>query len=493
MSSKRGSIGISRRRALRHLGVSLSALTVGCVSSASDILPLPSEDVPDLGGDVPDLTTPPDLSEILPSTPKELLAGIDAVVVLMMENRSFDHYLGTLTQDTRYPGKRRPDGLTFSESNPDGKGNLVKVAKLLNYEPKDPPHGWDSCHTQFGGGKNDGFVKEYIARHGDKYGPDVMGYYDRSQLPYYYALADHFTLCDRWFASVMGPTWPNRFYLHAGSSGGKKDNTGFTSGGPTTLWERMKQRGFVGKNYMVGPAAWYWGAYPGKLLSSNPTAKIAEFFKDCKDGTLPPFSIIDPDFLTNDDHPSHNVQLGQALIASVVQAIAQSPQWGRTLLVITYDEHGGFFDHVPPPTVADDEADFRQLGFRVPTLVLGGKVRASFVDSTVYNHASVAATVQQRFGTARLSARTDASAVLTACLDPARHRTPAPPPTDLPKVPLRLTEALRFSGIHSQPEMVALQQRGVIPRQLIDPRTDRERTLSWLRHGVELGAIELLD
>jgi hypothetical protein len=101
--------------------------------------------------------------------------------------------------------------------------------------------------------------------------------------------------------------------------------------------------------------------------------------------------------------------------------------------------------------------------------------------------------VQQRFGTARLSARTDAAAVLTACLDPARHRTPAPPPTDLPKVPLRLTEALRFSGIHSQPEMVALQQRGVIPRQLIDPRTDRERTLSWLRHGVELGAIELLD
>ena len=94
MSSKRGSIGISRRRALRHLGVSLSALTVGCVSSASDILPLPSEDVPDLGGDVPDLTTPPDLSEVLPSTPKELLAGIDAVVVLMMENRSFDHYLG---------------------------------------------------------------------------------------------------------------------------------------------------------------------------------------------------------------------------------------------------------------------------------------------------------------------------------------------------------------------------------------------------------------
>ena len=99
--------------------------------------------------------------------------------------------------------------------------------------------------------------------------------------------------------------------------------------------------------------------FPGRLLSLNPVVRGDEFFKDAKAGTLPPFSIIDPDFLTNDDHPSHNVQLGQALIASVVQAIAQSPQWGRTLLIITYDEHGGFFDHVPPPTVADDEADFR--------------------------------------------------------------------------------------------------------------------------------------
>ena len=495
MSSKRGSIGISRRRALRHLGVSLSALTVGCVSSASDILPLPSEDVPDLGGDVPDLTTPPDLSEILPSTPKELLAGIDAVVVLMMENRSFDHYLGTLTQDTRYPGKRRPDGLTFGESNPDGKGNLVKVAKLFNYEPKDPPHGWDSCHTQFGGGKNDGFVKEYIARHGDKYGPDVMGYYDRSQLPYYYALADHFTLCDRWFASVMGPTWPNRFYLHAGSSGGKKDNTGFTSGGPTTLWERMKQRGFVGKNYMVGPAAWYWGAYPGKLLSSNPTAKIAEFFKDCKDGTLPPFSIIDPDFLTNDDHPSHSVQLGQALMATLISAVMQSPQWSRTLFVITYDEHGGFYDHVAPPKMADDLADFAQVGFRVPTLLIGPTVRQGFVDSTVYDHSSVGATLRTRFGIENTSKRMAAALDISAAIDPKLAKNPAPPPADLPRLSIRMSDLTASLGFDSQPELTAAVQG--MPRHLIAPlidsRSNLERTLSWLRYGEALGAVTIRD
>lgn len=486
---------VNRRTALLQLGVGLSALAVGCGgddSPAAATTPTPESpaDAPDLSSEPPpDLGSPADQAMATEPTPAELLAGIDAIVVLMMENRSFDHYLGTLSTDSKYPGKRRPDGLRGSEQNPSPLGMPVPVAKLKTFTPADPPHNWTAAHQQWNGGKNDGFVVAHAGAHE----AEAMGYYDREQLPFYYALADRFTVCDRWFASVMGPTWPNRYYLHAGSSAGKKDNGTFFTGGPETLWERLRDKKLAYKNYCLGPAAWYLAGFPGRLLSLNPVVRGDEFFKDAKAGTLPPFSVIDPDFLTNDDHPSHNVQLGQALIASVVQAIAQSPQWGRTLLVITYDEHGGFFDHVPPPTVADDEADFRQLGFRVPTLVLGGKVRASFVDSTVYNHASVAATVQQRFGTARLSARTDASAVLTACLDPARHRTPAPPPTDLPKVPLRLTEALRFSGVHSQPEMVALQQRGVIPQQLVDPRTDRERTLSWLRHGVELGAIELLD
>ncbi len=498
MSRRRGHGEISRRRALKHLGVSLSALTVGCVGGDSLILPSDEADDragPDLGTDRPDAAMPPDLDEVFPKTATELLAGIDAVIVLMMENRSFDHYLGTMQSDTRYPGSRRPDGLRGNESNPDGKGNLIKVAKLLNYEPKDPPHGWDACHTQFGGGKNDGFVKEYIARHGEKYGPDVMGYHDRSQLPYYYALADRFTMCDRWFASVMGPTWPNRFYLHAGSSGGKKDNTPFVVGGPTTLWERMKAKGLGGKNYIAGPAAWYWGAYPGKMLSINPTTKLDEFFKDCKNGTLPPFSIIDPDFLTNDDHPSHNIQLGQALIATLLTAVMQSPQWSRTLFVITYDEHGGFYDHVAPPRLLDDNPDFAQVGFRVPTLLIGPTVRKGFVDSTQYDHTSVGATLRTRFGIANTSKRMEAAADISAAIDPRLAKYPSPPPTDLPRLSLRVSDFAPQLGFDSQPELTAAIRS--LPPQLVfpmqDSRSHLERTLSWLRYGQSLGAIEILD
>ena len=493
MTNKHRRDGISRRSALRQLGVSLSALTVGCVSGGGELLADLDEPMPDLGMPSPDLALPPDLSEPLPSSPSELLAGIDAVVVLMMENRSFDHYLGTLTSDARYPGTRRPDGLTGRESNPDASGKLIQVSKLLTYEPKDPPHGWDSCHKQFGGGKNDGFVKEYIAHHGDKYGPDVMGFHDRSQLPYYYALADHFTVCDRWFASVMGPTWPNRFYLHAGSSGGKKDNSGFAIGGPTTLWERLKQRGLTGKNYYAGPVPWYWAGYPGKLLSVNPTVKIDEFFKDCKNGTLPSLSIIDPDFLTNDDHPSHNIQLGQALIATLVSAVMQSPQWSKTLFVITYDEHGGFYDHVAPPKLADDLADFTQAGFRVPTLLIGPTVRQGFVDSTVYDHASVGATLRTRFGIENTSKRMTAAADLSAAIDPKLGKHPAPPPADLPRLSIRTSELADRIGFDSQPELTASLAhlpRGLVP---IDPRSDLDRTMAWLRHGERLGALEIVD
>ncbi|MFO0578162.1 MAG: alkaline phosphatase family protein [Polyangia bacterium] len=483
---------ITRREALQHLGLGVTALAVGCGDSGPqagdspyDLAP-PSTDA----ADPPDLgtTAPPDLAEPV-LTPAQLLGGIDAIVVLMMENRSFDHYLGSLASDAKYPGKRRPDGLNGRESNPDPSGNPVTVFRLDDFTPEDPPHGWDACHRQWNSGKNDGFVKAHAGKSQD----EVMGFHDRTQLPFYYALADRFTVCDRWFCSVMGPTWPNRFYLHAGTSGGKKDNSSYLLGGPTTIWERMKDKGRSAKNYFVGPVAWYMGAYPSKLLALNPCAKIDDFFSDCRNGTLPAFSIIDPDFLTNDDHPSHNIQLGQALIASIVQAIAKSPQWARTLLCITYDEHGGFHDHVPPPTAQDELADFQQLGFRVPTLLIGGTVRSAHVESTRFDHTSVGATLMTRHGIASLSKRMTAARDLSPCIDPLRIKNPAPPPTDLPKVPVRLREALRFSGKNSQPGLDHALRQGRVPMHLVDRRSDTERTLSWLQAGQALGAIDLSD
>lgn len=360
------------------------------------------------------------------------MQSVDAIVVLMMENRSFDHYLGTLRSDTGYAARAMVDGLLGTESNPDPTtGNKpLFVFPTSNRTPKDPPHGWDACHAQWNGGRNDGFVKAHAGAGSER--GEVMGFHDRQSIPFYYALADRFTVCDRWFASVMGPTWPNRFYLHSASSFGKKDNSPITDGKVPTVWERLRDKGMRGKNYSASLVAFYSGGYIGKTAAgTSPVTRMDEFFQNAKAGALPPFSIIDPDFLTNDDHPSHDINLGQAFMATVVQAIAQSPQWSRTLLVITYDEHGGFYDHVPPPKVPDERAmsGFDQLGFRVPTLIAGPYAKPGFVSSVQYDHTSVLAHIEKMFKLRPLSMRDTAAASLDDAIDQDRlaRRDPAPP------------------------------------------------------------------
>jgi len=423
------------------------------------------------------------------------MQSVDAIVVLMMENRSFDHYLGTLRSDTGYAASAMVDGLLGTESNPDPTtGNKpLFVFPTSNRTPKDPPHGWDACHAQWNSGRNDGFVKAHAGAGSER--GEVMGFHNRQSIPFYYALADRFTVCDRWFASVMGPTWPNRFYLHSASSFGKRDNSPITDGKVPTVWERLRDKGMRGKNYSASLVAFYSGGYIGKTAAgTSPVTRMDEFFQNAKAGALPPFSIIDPDFLTNDDHPSHDINLGQAFMATVVQAIAQSPQWSRTLLVITYDEHGGFFDHVPPPTIADERDEFRQLGFRVPTIVIGPTVRAGQVVHTTFDHASIAATLKTRFDIASLGPRMDAAADLSSCIDPGRLHDPAPPPTGLPKIKVDLRAALASTrtNVNSQPELQALASSGLIAQTELDQRPAAERLRHWLEQGAALGAIELV-
>ena len=217
--------GISRRRAIQQLGLASLALSAagGC-NTAPGAGP---EGAKDGGGD-----------SALPALgARELLASVDNIVVVMMENRSFDHYFGALTMDPRYPAAARVDGLTGKESNPDPGGGRVPVFRQTSLTEANPPHDWDPCHLQWNNGRNDGFV---IAHKG-AFQSQVMGYHDREQLPVLYALADQYVVCDRWFSSVMGPTWPNRFYLHATTAKGKRDNTPFLSGAPTTIWEALKE------------------------------------------------------------------------------------------------------------------------------------------------------------------------------------------------------------------------------------------------------------
>jgi len=230
------------------------------------------------------------------------------------------------------------------------------------------------------------------------------------------------------------------------------------------------------------------------LSGVSPTAKLDDFFAAARDGKLPAFSMIDPDYLVNDDHPDHDINLGQAFVASIVQAIAKSPQWAKTLLCITYDEHGGFFDHVPPPTLKDERPEFEQLGFRVPTLCLGGAVRTG-VNHTVFNHASVAATLKTRFGIDSLGPRMDASNDLSSVIDPERLKNPAPPPTNLPtlRVDLRAALARAAEAQSSQLELEDLVRRGAIPQRDIDSRSTETRLRSWLEHAERLGAVEIVN
>jgi len=428
-------------------------------------------------------------------TPEELLAGIDHIIVLMMENRSFDHYFGS----RQLIEGLAVDGLTGTETNPNLDMTQVPVFLLEEFEVTSPPHEWDECHLQFNLGENNGFVFE-AEKKNPGLGAQVMGYHIREQIPVLYGLADKFTLCDRWFASVMGPTWPNRFYMHACSSDGQKEN--FPEPFLETLWHRCDDASIVSRCYFTD-VPWVAGAFPlvptvwGKLGDNvdgfslndieNPNT-LDRFFNDCETGDLPNFAIIDPGFTSNDDHPAHNIQLGQILIGSIYKALAASPAWEKTLLVITYDEHGGFYDHVPPPETVDEHPEFTQLGFRVPSLVIGPTVRRGCVNSTQLEHCSIGATLMRRFGLVPLNERMATATDLSVCINPDYIDDPQPGP-DVPRVDVSVSSVLADVGHTTSQEELFL----AAGTQLDETHRQRVRaaTLALLKRAEKLGVARL--
>ena len=422
-----------------------------------------------------------------------LLSSVDNIVVVMMENRSFDHLLGSLSLDARYPGRATVDGLRGGESNPDLDGRPVLVSPMPGRGDGsiNPRHAWRYVRQAWNGGLNDGFVRINA-------GPrqaEVMSYLSRDQIPFQYALADNFTVCDRWFSSFMGQTWPNRFYLHAASSGGRRENRPLWLDAPPTIWERMALKCRHIKQYAAGSVLWSAVAFPGKTFSGSTAyhrGRIEDFFADARRGTLPEFSLIDPDFLVSDGYPMHDIRVSEAFLSSIYRAMSEGPQWGRSLLVITYDEHGGYFDHVSPPAAADVRPDFRQLGFRVPALVVGPTVWNGKAVSTQFEHASIAATLATRFGIESLGPRMDAANDLASCIDPGKVGISAPAPR-LPTVELSArSAALATTMPSSQNEMEQLLEQGNVASELVDARSAEERFRSWLRHAQELDAVKLV-
>jgi phospholipase C len=450
---------ISRRGALEGLGALVGTATLGGCSSDDETKPNQ------------------------PGTPTadELLAAIDTIVVVMMENRTFDHYFGAL----ELVEKRAVDGLKGSESNLASDGTSVGVFPLEAFTtPDDPPHGWDASRAQFNGGKQDGFVTEY-EKSGTTDRAAVMGNYTRTQLPVSYALADAYCLCNRWFASVMGPTWPNRYYLHCATSEGLNTNIPPPTG--VTL------RGVLSQLADAKIAAKYYSSnLPFAALYGAPFSPIADFFTEAQAGTLPAFCMVDPiftvgDTVGNDDHPPADVREGQAFLAQIHAALAQSPQWDRCLFVITYDEHGGYFDHVPPPKTVDQRPEFEQLGFRVPTLVIGPKVKRGTVIDTQFEHVSVIATLTKKFKLEPLNARVSATNDLSSCIDPRFIDDPQPA-ISLPAVASDTERQMIWPGENfgGQQELADY----VVSRGLLDPNAETLRAQRALvEHGLRLGAI----
>ena len=341
------------------------------------------------------------------------LRKIDHIVVLMMENRSFDHMLGFLTIEQ---GRTDVEGPTLEMSN-EYRGETYHVhaaSRTTMLKAQDPCHsGW--CVDEQLANNNGGFVSNFMkTRKAGGANPGVvMAYHPAEHLPVYEFLAREFCVCDHWFCSVPGATMPNRCYAAAGTSGGLRNN--IKPSRPYNLASfvrHLKPDEWRWYSHDYVPTIWLIDPQVGLSLENVPAFFDRKdvfghrsFLERAAKGDLPPVSWIDPNFYdltfgpagSNDDHPPSDLRAGQKLVLQVVDALMQSRAWKKTMLVITYDEHGGFFDHVQPPKAADDRPAMRRYGPRVPALVVSPFVAKGSVAKTVFDHTSIIKTILTRF------------------------------------------------------------------------------------------------
>jgi phospholipase C len=379
------------------------------------------------------------------------LTDIDRVVIFIQENRSFDHYFGS------YRGGRgfSDASAAFRQADP-ANTTSSPAGTLLPFHldtlttnaacTPDIPHDWVSQHKSWNGGAMDGFVTSRLPSSSVN-AELCMGYYTRADLPFYYAVADAFTLCDNYFCSVFGPTDPNRLYAMAASLDPAGQNGGpvLDTIGPsrlsffgkltyTTMPEQLQARGISWKVYDAVDLIHPSNPFPNNVLAyfknfqnaSSPLYQNGlvpvfpnDFMADAMAGNLPQVSwVIAPG--ADSDHPPAAPLFGEITLSSVIGALAANPaQWAKTALFVTYDENGGFFDHVAPmtappgtageyvtapavpdPTVVGSPAITGPIGpgFRVPMLVISPFSRGGLVSSGLFDHTSVLRFLETRFG-----------------------------------------------------------------------------------------------
>ena len=369
------------------------------------------------------------------------LRRIEHIVVLMLENRSFDHMLGYLSLEG---GRDDVDGLRPGMANDHARRHYPIHHLAQTYLPDerwDPDHSAAATDRQINDGAMDGFPASYAdtlrARGVEDTDPGmVMGYYNACDLPVFDHFAQEFCVCDHWHSSVAGATWPNRLYAIAGTGAGSRDDRKvpiyhehsfvryLDAADVSWRWysHDIATLRLADVKYRVGHREHF--AYVQKLklvfktrgrglLYLNEDA--ASFLEDAAYGRLPAVSWIDPNFKDfnligsppNDDHPPSDVIHGQELALLVYNALATGPQWDKTLLLVFYDEHGGIFDHVAPPEGPpdDDPATFARYGVRVPAFVISPWVTPRSVCHTLFDHATIPKTILQRFCAPALDAR----------------------------------------------------------------------------------------
>jgi phospholipase C len=332
------------------------------------------------------------------------------LVISCQENRSFDHYFGYAPQ-VQAKGFGPPRGY----SQPDGSGGRKFPFELTQLSTADPAHSWSAVHQQYDGGKMDGF---YVSS-----GEVAIGYYTARELPFYYDLFRSSGLCANYFCSLLGPTWPNRFYLMSGTSGGITNNGFwgygiFDSGRWPIILDLLDDAGVTWKIYNLGGiddvpsgesdnVAVFWSRW---AHDPRTTASQSDYVNDCRTGRLPQVSWLIPSFTHGlDEHPPADVTVGMRLQQDMIRALRKSPLWRHSAFLLTYDEHGGFFDHVAPPQV-----DAYGLGIRVPLWVISPFARRGVVTShRPAEHVSTLKLIERLHGLPTLASRNHAFDVST--------------------------------------------------------------------------------